>query len=162
MRRTSNWLLVLVAAMAGFAGGTLSPRILPIESVSAQARPEPTVVSAQEFRVVTKDGKIRARLGLWDDEHPLLILADPSCDARISMGVSEHSHPSMVLYDKGCRRRAVIDLIPDGLPELTFRDMNDRPRVKLHLLKDGSPVLHLFDPVGQVLWSLPDRPGEGK
>lgn len=148
-----------VAAFMGAMGGILGAACMQAvltgsPAMAGPGTPTAGIVNAQEFRLVTQDGHVRAQLVLWDGQRPMLVLGDAYCKARVTLGLSElDGHPSLFFNDEDCRRRATLDLIPDGLPELTFRDETDVPRARLHLLKDGSPVLRLFDPHGVPLWT---------
>jgi hypothetical protein len=147
--------VTVFSAVLGGAIGSLSGHLFTGQQAVAQPASEAgKVVTAQEFRLVTPDGKMRAKLFLWDGQHPMLAMTDAACKARATFGLSEQEgQPSLVLYDEECRRRAAMDLVPDGLPQVTFRDDTDVPRAQLHLLKDGSPILRLFDPQGKTQWT---------
>lgn len=135
-------------------GGALSNLVFMNAAVSAGESEQPEkVVTAEEFRLVTKDGQPRATLLLWNGGLPALTLADETCHNRVFLGVFNEAQPALILNDKGCKQRAALDLQPDGLPSLTLRDKNDVPRARLRVLLDGSPVLNLLDQNGQVAWS---------
>ncbi len=155
MTQSNATVPVLIALLGGVLGGACVQFVMAGPSAVAQIESSPPpVVTAQEIRLVTSDGKLRGQLYLWDGQRPMLVLGDSHCKTRVTLGVSEQDgHPSLVFYDEDCRRRAALDLIPDGLPQLTFRDETDVPRARLHLLKDGSPILQLFDPQGHTLWT---------
>lgn len=146
--------LIVITVIAGLLGGALSSLIFPDYTVNAEKLRQPaTIVAAEEFRLVTKEGEVRARLSLWNGTLPALVFSDKDCHTRAFMGVFEGEQPALVLNDKGCKRRAALDLQPDGLPTLTLRDKEDNPRVRVKLLKDGSPIMNLFDKNGQVSWA---------
>jgi hypothetical protein len=155
MRRSVLAVPILSAVLSGAVGGMCVQLFIAGPSAVAQPGPEVAAgVTAQEFRLTTRDGTTRAQLLLWDGQRPMLVLGDAHCQMRVTRGLSEQGgHPTLVLYDEDCRQRAALDLVPDGLPELTFRDETDVPRARLHLLKDGSPMFRLFDPQGRTLWT---------
>ncbi|WP_342349235.1 hypothetical protein [uncultured Nitrospira sp.] len=154
-------ILVMTTLLAGVVGGALSNLVFMNAGVSAEESEEPKkVVTAEEFRLVTKDGHPRATLLLWNGELPALTLADETCSNRVFLGVFNEAQPALILNDKGCKQRAALDLQPDGLPSLTLRDKDDVPRARLRILLDGSPVLNLFDKNGQVAWSPPLAPSK--
>jgi hypothetical protein len=147
---------VLAALLGGMLGGGLAQYGIAASSVMATMRQ--SVLTAEEFRLTTSDGTVRARLMLWDGKRPVLQLADARCPARVSLGISEQNNqPFFVLFDDDCRRRFAIDLIPDGLPEVVFRDDTNVPRARIHLLKDGSPILRFFDVSGRTLWAAAEQ-----
>ncbi|MDT3779074.1 hypothetical protein PJI16_16025 [Nitrospira sp. MA-1] len=149
-------ILVMTTLLAGVVGGALSNLVFLNAAVSAEESEHPKkVVTAEEFRLVTKDGQPRATLLLWNGELPALTLADETCHNRVFLGVFNEAQPALILNDKGCKQRAALDLQPDGLPSLTLRDKNDVPRARLRVLLDGSPVLTLFNQNGQIAWSPP-------
>jgi hypothetical protein len=68
------WFVVLMALVGGVAGGFLSSRLFPEETVWAQQRSR--VVNSEEFLLVDKAGKTRGGLGLGPDGGVGLILTD--------------------------------------------------------------------------------------
>lgn len=153
--RNSLGVALFTAVMGGIVGAaTMHAFAVGPSAIAGPATSAAGIVDAREFRLVTEDGRVRARLFLWDGQRPMLILGDTHCKVRVTLGLTEQDgHPTLFFNDEDCRRRATLDLVPDGLPELTFRDETDVPRARLHLLKDGSPVLRLFDPQGAPLWT---------
>ena len=147
---------IMVTMVSGFIGGLGGSYIFFNERAIAQEPAQATkIVTAEEFRLVTKDGKPRASLLLWDGQLPALTMADEKCHNRVFLGVFNMAQPALILNDEGCKQRASLDLQPEGLPSFTLRDKNDVPRVRVHLLQDGSPVFALFDDTGRELWSAP-------
>ena len=156
MHRITWAMPVLAALIGGVVGGGLAQYVGGASSVMATI--DQSVISAQEFRLTTDDGTVRARLMLWDGKRPVLQLADARCPARVSLGISEQNdQPFFILFDDDCRRRLAVDLIPDGLPEVVFRDDTNVPRARLHLLKDGRPMLRFFDVSGRTLWAATEE-----
>lgn len=154
MNRRQFGILIMTTLFAGMMGGALSNLVFMNSGVSAEETEQAKkVVTAEEFRLVTKDGQPRATLLLWNGELPALTLADESCHNRVFLGVFNEAQPALILNDKGCRQRAALDLQPDGLPSLTLRDKQDVPRARLRVLLDGSPTLTLFNENGQIAWS---------
>jgi len=146
--------VIVLTMVSGVLGGFLASYVFVSGNVIAQ-EPSQTqkIVTAEEFRLVTKDGKPRASLLLWNGDLPALTLADDTCHNRVFLGVFNEAQPALILNDKGCKQRAALDLQPDGLPSLTLRDKDDVPRARLRVLLDGSPVLTLMDENGAVSWS---------
>ena len=125
-------------------------------NVRAQETYKPQkVVTAEEFRLVTKDGKPRATLLLWNGDLPALTIADEECQSRVFLGVFNEAQSALIMNDKGCQQRAALDLQPHGLPAITMRDKSNIVRVRVRLLEGGSPVLSLYDKNGEESWSAP-------
>jgi hypothetical protein len=156
MNRIQCVAIIMVTLVSGFIGGLVGSHVFFNERAIAQESAQATnVVTAEEFRLVTKDGQPRATLLLWNGQLPALSMADEKCHNRVFLGVFNMAQPALVLNDEGCKQRASLDLQPDGLPSLTLRDKSDVPRARVRLLQDGSPVLTLFDDTGRELWSAP-------
>jgi hypothetical protein len=145
---------IVLTMVSGVLGGFLASYVFLSGNVIAQEpSPPQKIVTAEEFRLVTKDGQPRASLLLWNGDLPALTLADETCHNRVFLGVFNEAQPALILNDKGCKQRAALDLQPDGLPSFTLRDKDDVPRARLRVLLDGSPVLTLMDENGAVTWS---------
>lgn len=148
--------IIMVTMVSGFIGGLVGSHVFFNERAIAQGPEQTTkIVTAEEFRLVTKDGKPRASLLLWDGQLPALTMADEKCHNHVFLGVFNMAQPALILNDEGCKQRASLDLQPDGLPSFTLRDKSDVPRARMHLLQDGSPILTLFDHNGKEAWSAP-------
>src|SRR5438445_12996306 len=59
--------VMCVAIIAGWIGGMLSGAVLRSDPVIAQESPAGNAVTAEEFRVVGKDGKVRVVIGTLPD-----------------------------------------------------------------------------------------------
>lgn len=71
----------------------------------------PDVIEAEEFRIVDKDGNVRATLRL-----------------------NEKGAPGLALYDDDGRLRAVLQVLEDGSPHLLFLDEDGNTPTSLHSL----------------------------
>ncbi len=71
----------------------------------------PDVIEAEEFRIVDKDGNVRATLRLNDK-----------------------GSPGLALYDDDGRLRAVLQVLEDGSPHLLFLDEDGNTPTSLHSL----------------------------
>ena len=67
MMRNDFIRMMLVAITAGWIGAMLPGAMLRSDPVIAQEAPATTAVTAEEFRVVGKDGKVRAVIGAQPD-----------------------------------------------------------------------------------------------
>jgi hypothetical protein len=156
MNRKQLMGLMMMTMISGFIGGLVGSYTFFNERAIAQEPAQATkIVTAEEFRLVTKDGKPRATLLLWNGQLPALSMADEKCHNRVFLGVFNMAQPALILNDEGCKQRASLDLQPEGLPSLTLRDKNDIPRARVRLLQDGSPTLTLMDHNGKESWSAP-------
>jgi hypothetical protein len=67
MKDKPYFLMLVLAILAGFVGGTLASRGFMAAPVFAQKEVNPPgVIEAEEFRLVDKDGKTAARLTMRD------------------------------------------------------------------------------------------------
>lgn len=156
MNRKQFAALVMVTVVSGFCGGAFSNVVFQGGGVDAQeVSQSKKIVTAEEFHLVTKEGKPRAALLLWNNQLPALTMADEKCHNRVFLGVFNEAQPALLLNDAGCKQRAGLDLQPNGLPSLTLRDKNDVARARVRLLQDGTPVLTLMDQNGKATWSAP-------
>src|SRR5947207_15965661 len=102
----ANALLIAVVLL----GGDLAIR-------SVRAQPEvgpPKVLVAQEFRLVDKEGKTRASLGVQADGSSGLTLLDKDGHRRAGFGLSEGGGSHLVLYDGEGKVRAQVVVQADG------------------------------------------------
>ncbi len=76
MKNDFRWMLFSVI-LAAFSGGAIS-NLLTIETVFAQKKSAQfsSVVKAETFELVDKQGKTRARLMMGKEEEPMLVLYD--------------------------------------------------------------------------------------
>ena len=68
MKKKQQWMVVLMAALAGFIGGLASNQIVQTPYAFADKNfSNQKVVTAEEFQVVDHDGKIVGRFGTFAD-----------------------------------------------------------------------------------------------
>lgn len=119
-------LLAGIAMAAGLIGGLLSGGMIKDETVIAQETPAPVkVVTAEEFRLVGKDGKARAGLVARDDGAASLAFYDGSGKIRAEMGVNAAGVSELALYDQAGKQRkpegfAYLFVLPNGGPRLSL------------------------------------------
>lgn len=91
------------------------PKQVPVKKVRRPRKPAPPplpdVIEAEEFRIVDKEGNVRATLRL-----------------------NEKGGPGLALYDDSGRLRAVLQVLEDGSPHLLFLDENGNTPTSLHSL----------------------------
>ncbi len=136
------WTFALALA-AGFAGGVVASRLLSFGRT----------FTAQEFRVVDKEGKMRARLGMVEKQ------------PAPGFGADSGQEPALSLYDKNGKARARLFLVYGERPSLDLYNRDGKnPRISLKLLgPQEGPELFLFDKQRQIRASLSldsyDEPG---
>ena|SRR3972149_2312968 len=88
MNRKEYWLMLMLAVVAGMVGGAMSSRIFIGVPVFAQKPAEPAkVITAEEFRLIDKDGKLRAMLYTPDKDVVALFLNDREEKIKARMAV---------------------------------------------------------------------------
>ena len=151
---TSKTSILALATIFGFLGGWSATHLTSPQPVTAQVG-ERFPLTTTGVTIVTEAGQPRARLGLWDGEHPALVFSDEGCDRRASFIVSPQERATLTMFGKDCKRRVALELQGDDLPSFVLRDRNDVPRAILHLLDDGTPVMAFYGPEGKLLQSMP-------
>ena len=126
--KTGPWVVPLIAIVAGFAGGLLAVWLVLGDPVVAEetAGQSPAVVSAQEFRLVDHQGKVRAVLGFSAEEEPYLSLRHRSEASMLWLGLSEES--GLVIHDVDGKTRLILSLDTAGKPSLVLRDRQHQTR----------------------------------
>ncbi|GJL58268.1 MAG: hypothetical protein NPIRA03_11250 [Nitrospirales bacterium] len=114
-------------------------------------------ISTSALHIVNEEGQVRAMLGLWDGDHPALLMGDEHCDRRAFLAVYGKERTGLTLYGEDCKRRVALEVQGDDLPVFVLRDHLDTPRVQVLLNKDGSPLIRLYDGKGKPLWEKPNR-----
>lgn len=154
-------LTVVLAVVAGCAGGGVSRWVLPGLPVSTQPPPEQAkVIQAERFEVVDKDGKVRAMFGFEDDREPRLALYDKDGTSSATLAPfflvisDQNDKTSAALSPLGLgvgqgKTRATWLGLFDGEPDLTLYDKQGKTRAGLGLA-DGEPHLGLFDENGKI------------
>src|SRR5436309_10393503 len=105
---------------------------------------ENQIVTAQQFRLTDKSGRLRAVLGLEDGE-PSLSLYDAQEELRLWVGIGEDGEPGVVFYDKMGIARASLGLGEEGDPGIHLLDKDENLRAVLSLESNGEPGLDLLD-----------------
>ena len=89
MAKKTQWVTVLACILAGFGGGLLAGLMGHLELANAvQAQAHPTILEASEFRVVDKEGRVRAVLGMDSALLSYLRLLDLEGHTRVSLSIS--------------------------------------------------------------------------
>lgn len=101
-------------------------------------------IVAGEFQLVDKKGRVRAVLGVNDEDEPCLLFLDENEQRRISFYV-EDGQPGIDLADKNEHVRASLGLDDNSQPSLFLLDEKEKVRASLTLLEDDGPSLDLLD-----------------
>lgn len=134
-------LIVTLALLGGFVGGTLSSRLFAPSPAVAQ--PEPGVVAAHAFVLLDRDARPRAGLSLLPDGQSGVGFLDGDGTLRALLGFGASSTTGLALLDQEGTPRALLALSPDGTPALVFSDKDGEARAALGLQTDGTPRLLL-------------------
>jgi hypothetical protein len=98
MKRKEIIVWVLVAFLAGLAGGTLSSKLFSVQPVLATTSPGVSnVVAAKTFQLMDEDGNVRALLGHRSMEGVGLWLYDRSGKALAALEVVEGGTGSLTI-----------------------------------------------------------------
>ena len=156
MKNKQPLLLILLATLAGFAGGLISNQIFQTKSALAQKAPDhQKVVIAEEFRVVDKDGKILASFGTPGYLSDIFPKINPSqapvpqlrlgqeTGFQIILSANEVEGSRIVMKDKKNKIRTAIGNTEFYMPltQVTHR-------------RQVSSIV-LFDRLGRFQWSAP-------
>lgn len=93
-------LVIATVLIGGLVGGMAADRFFRDQAVYAQRSPEPAkVIAAEQFLIVDKDGRPKAKLGLWPNGRPGLFVYDADGIPRTSFNVVADG-PKVTLMDK--------------------------------------------------------------
>ena len=117
--------MMLVAIIAGWIGGMLPGAMLRSDPVIAQEASASTAVTAEEFRVVGKDGKVRAVIGAQPDGSASAAFYDLHGHVRAEIGLNAAGVAELALYDQAGKQRkpqgfAYMFVLPNGGPRLSL------------------------------------------
>ena len=169
MKRRQYFLLTLLTLVAGFVGGALSSQIFMARTASAQlTQSHEKVISAEQFQLVDKEGKMRFVIGMSPQEQPVLGFTDENGKARIFLGLTSlegETWPILKLRDADEQMRISISG-GNGNPRISVLDKNGNSRAvigcaALKTAAGGSAEvkpessISLFDEGGGIIWSAP-------
>ena len=128
MLKTNHLLLILLSLISGLAGGALAILFLGGASVTAQPAPAdvPKTISAQEFRLVDTEGRVRAMLAFAAEGQPFLHLRDESDTHRVWIGISNET--GVAIRDVDGKTRLVLSVDEQGEPSLVARNRQHRTK----------------------------------
>ncbi|MGB9594796.1 MAG: hypothetical protein ACPL7B_00835 [Candidatus Poribacteria bacterium] len=140
MKRGTFILLLIISIISGLIGGIVSKFIFDGKSAIAQ---EEISIQAQDFRLVSKDGKVKAALSISPDTgEPFLIINGKDGKYRLMLNL-DHDSPQIILRDDKAQTRLVI-----GTTEITNR-------IKGTIERRPESSLIMFNKDGKLIWSAP-------
>lgn len=165
MQSTKLWVILVLAVVAGFAGGALSSYMFKAEPVIVKEEKK-SVIEAEDFRVVDKEGRFRGGWGVNPHGSIVLVIADKSGVPRAGLSASEEGAAGLFLFDKDNTPRAKVKVNREGFPSIELNDENGKTRAvlghaDLETITTGSvekgvaSSLVLFNKEGKVVWSTP-------
>jgi hypothetical protein len=95
-------------------------------------------VSAEQFILVDKKGKIHAMLG------------------TTNLGT-----PSLGIWDKEGKNRLIIGFVGKGVPGIGLNDAKGTRRADFRITPDGKAGIVFYDETGNAMWSAPSEPESG-
>jgi hypothetical protein len=167
MHKSDYYFAFALAMLAGFIGGCMSGRLVSPEPVVAQETARRTrVIDAEAFRLFdqngrlravleaapdgsvgfamgSKDGALRARLGVDARGDAVLDLKDEKAQTRAKLVVSHTGRPTLLLLDRIGRGDAVLGEVIIPISDVGI--VEERPA--------GSLILTNKD--GKVVWRMP-------
>lgn len=108
------------------------------------AQSEKKVVEANEFVLKDEQGRVRARIGLSNDNQPAIDLLDEAGQPRLSLELAANQSPYVTLRDEKARMRADLAVNGDQVA-LTFLSTTEETTVFLFSADDGDAALAITD-----------------
>ena len=82
-------MVLLSAIMAGFLGGAISSLLIAAPAFGEKkSAPFANSIKAENFELVDKQGKTRAKLTMGEDQEPMLVVYDKNEKATAAYGLS--------------------------------------------------------------------------
>ncbi len=183
MRNSREFVMILIAALAGFAGGITAVHLPALSAARAAETPAPQelsgpgVISAQKFVLLSPDKKLRGLLSTDKKGMPSLeffdakgyrrvmlaagadgtsvMLYGPSGTNHAGLAVASDGEPQFYMLDKNSKVSAILASQPDGGTLLALYPGGGKPRVVMAVLANGAPVLNLIDQKGSAAFKAP-------
>lgn len=146
MNKKQFGLLFVLSLLAGLVGGILASQFFLGTPVFAQKKIGPqNVVTAEEFRMVDKEGRILSTWGMYAGG-PGIVLFSKNGEFRAVFSLtSPEEGPVLTFADNKGNHRAIVGLGAERQPYVTLRDQAGKERISLSLDDDGDPYLALYD-----------------
>ena len=137
---------------------------------AAQNPAPPKSITAQEFRLVDKDGSERAALALQPDGSPYLSMTDKAAKRRITLRIRPDGGATFAINDPDGKNRIAIDSGADGSSSVTISGKTGKGGAGLITPPNGDPVIMVRDKDGAIAFLephpedaqdlVPPKPGE--
>lgn len=125
-----GWVFCLIA---GMAGGAVSGRIsLQSEAAAEKFPSHQRTVTAEDFHLVDRSGKLRGALF-----------------------VSAKGEPGFALFDPEGKSRILLMLNADGSAVVDLKDKNEQSKATLALPAEQEPKITLQGKEKEILWKAP-------
>jgi len=136
----------MTAAMlaVGFVGGVIGARVGGVREADAQSSAiTASTLTAQEFRLVDAQGKLRLRAGITADNSVYFNLRGADETIQIVLGWQASGAPAIQLADGAGMTRASLDL-QENASSLTIYDGQGAERAFVgQAFADGDPFIRL-------------------
>ena len=116
---------------------------------SEKPRPVRKIISAEEFRLINKQGKCKAKLCFNGEGGPSLMFLDDRGKLRVSIYL-HGDRVGIELLNKKEKVRASLGLAQNGQPALQLLDNAERVHACLEMGTEGDPGLDLYDKAGNL------------
>src|SRR5690349_8787441 len=113
MFNSRTWLYAAVVAAGGFVGGLTAMEFAPGDALAAR-RHNPQMLTAEEFRLVDRNGNKRASLQVTPRGLADLMMFDGEGNDRAEFRVARDGSSSLGFYDTKGTRRVVLGEASSG------------------------------------------------
>ncbi len=146
MSRKHYSLLFSLCLLTGLLGSMIANQFFPGKPAFAKkvARMH-TVVAAEEFRLVDKDGKVLSTWGMYAGGPGMVLFSKTGQFRAVFSLTSPEEGPVLTFADKDGNHRAIVGLGAKRQPYLTLRDKAGKERLTLSLDDEGEPYVALYD-----------------
>jgi hypothetical protein len=143
MKPAKTCVILMLAVVAGFAGGVLSGHMFKTDTANAKEGNK-KVMDVETLRIVDKDGTPRGSLGVSPAGSVGLLMSDKN-GANMFLTASSFS-----FFDKRVKERISFEIKEEGFPYLAFRDENGKARAQVTQSNDGDIGFALLDKQGRL------------
>jgi hypothetical protein len=156
MKKKQPLFIILLATVAGLAGGFISNQIFQTKPAFAKkALSHQKVVIAEEFRVVDKDGKILGSFGTPGYRSDIFPKIDASQAPVTQLRLGQESGFQIILSAGAAAGSRIIMKDEKNKPRTLIGNTEFRiPQPPLTYKRQVSSIV-LFDRRGRFLWSAP-------
>lgn len=115
----------------------------------APVQGSPGVLRAQRIEIVDKQGRVRATLGVTDEDIPKLRMMDKNGETRAAMSLSEDGRPTLTFSDKEAQKRIELNVTEEHRASLSLYGPDNKDAagaVYLSVSGDGGAYLDMHGP----------------